>query len=173
MALYQLDPNTPYFKVRFVAEVGLITDGISIVTRAPWHRGATHVDIVTDTSTLIGAHASGGIQERPEGYMKHIHWERRYAIPLSHKEQAAALLADARAAIGTKYDFLDIAGLLFQTGWHNPKKEICSEFVFQVAARRGLMMLNTLPERGYLIDPDRLHLSKDLLNHCYYEQIHS
>lgn len=168
--LYQLDPKTPYFKLRFVAEGGFTTDAISVITHSPWHSGATHVDIVTDDNTLIGAHASGGIQERPEGYMKHVLWERRYALTLSHKEQADALIADARAAIGTPYDFSDIiGGLLFENGKHNPKKAICSEFAFQVPYRRGLRLLNASLDRAFLIDPHDLHLSNLLIGRCYYE----
>lgn len=149
--------------IRFINGSDLIGKGIDWVTNSLWD----HVEIQTPEGTYIGAHAGGGIQERPADYCTPTR-ERRYAIPCTD-EQLATILASARKDIGVPYDFLDIAGLLFHNRkLHHDSREICSEFVYQKAWVGGILMLNALPEYSHLITPETLHLSPLLIGRCTY-----
>lgn len=150
--------------VRFVDAPGLITSAIDFAENGIW----PHVEIGTPEQTWIGAHAPGGVQERPYDYCT-AKRERRYGIPCSD-QQLASLLTSARKAIGTPYDYLDIAGLLF----HLPRlfdnhRLICSWFVFREAWQVGIRLANLQPEYGHLITPDSLHLSAAFLDRCVFQ----
>jgi hypothetical protein len=164
--MYVPNPNTPHFYSRVIGTAGFIANGIRLVSHAPF---ATHVDLITPEGTYIGAHAHDGVQERPADYCKPI-WERRYAIPCL-KTQAIGIVQDARARIGEKYDVGDIAGLAIQHDLHTIGRTQCAEFVFDIAFKRGVMMLNVLPERDFLITPEMYHLSPLLIGYCYYEKL--
>lgn len=149
--------------IRFINSSDLIGKGIDWVTNSLWD----HVEIQTPEGTYIGAHAGSGIQERPADYCKPTR-ERRYAIPCTD-EQLAKILASARADIGIPYDYTDIVGLLLHDrGIRSDTREICSEFVCQVALDGGIAMLNVQREFCHLITPETLHLSPLLIGHCTY-----
>lgn len=86
-----------------------------------------HVDIMTPVGTLIGAHASGGIQERPTDYEA---WGLRIRVTLDvPDDKAAAFHAYARSMIGTPYDQKDILGIaLGDSRIHVDGRMICSQF---------------------------------------------
>jgi hypothetical protein len=151
------------FRIRFITESDLISDAIRLVTFSEW----SHVEIITDEGTYIGAHADGGIQERPADYCKPTR-ERRYAIPCTDA-QLAAIMASARKDIGVPYDFLDIGGMfLHDRGLHSKSREICSEWVFQKVWDSGIMMLNCMRDFSHLITPEMLHLCPLLIGRCTY-----
>jgi hypothetical protein len=160
--MYKPDPNKPHFRLRFIAQDNFISDAIKVVSRAP---RASHVEIITPNGYL-GAHAQGGIQERPENYCTPV-WERRYALPCT-PEQAEGILAEGHEHIGEKYDFIDCLGLLTQHDMHTKGRAQCAEFVFGLAFKHGIMMLNVDPARDFLVTPEMLHTSNLLIGHCYF-----
>ena len=156
-------PQPPNLIVRFVTQGGFVADAIRKVTFSQF----SHAEIGTETGTWIGAHDDGGVQERPADYYSAT-FERRYAIPMS-AEQYAAAMAYARSKIGVKYDFEDILGLLIHRDMSADGTEICSMFVFQVLLAAGIQALNVLNQYSNLVTPDTLHLSPIFIGRCYYE----
>lgn len=153
----------PNLIVRFVTQGGFVADAIRKVTFSE----ISHTEIGTETGTWIGAHDDGGIQERPANYYNAT-FERRYSIPLTDAQYAAAM-AYARSKIGTPYSFADIAGLLFHTEWGaDSQGMICSWFVFNVLDAAGIEALNVLEQFAYKVTPDTLHLSPIFIGHCTY-----
>lgn len=155
-------------QIRFIAQPGFVSDAIKVVSRAP---SISHVEFLTPEGTYIGAHAPGGIQERPASYCVPV-WERRYSLPAT-EDASTALIAEARSLIGTKYDLADILGLVFQSGLHDPTRLICSEFVYRLLAKHVRLMLNVLPDHDYAVTPEMLHLSPYLIGHCTYSNVGS
>lgn len=86
-----------------------------------------HVDIMTPAGTLIGAHAQGGIQERPADYEK---WGLRLRVSLQVRSAQAQSFYDyAHSMIGTRYDQKDILGIaLGDARIHVDGRMICSQF---------------------------------------------
>lgn len=148
--------TSPVIRVRFVAGPGFVGAAIRRLTGSLFQ----HVEFGTPDGTWIGAHDDGGIQERAADYAVYTR-EYVYEIPCTQAQQDS-LLAWARSKIGTKYNFLDILGLLIQNRTlHSPNRFICSQFCAE-----GLLLifgapkvLNTLAEYDYRITPETLHLS--------------
>ena len=143
---------------RFIKTKDPIADGIAWWTNSEWD----HFEFGTPDETWLGARAEGGVQERFATYCTPIR-ERRYARTVTD-EQLSLIMSRARAKVGTKYDFMDIAGLLLHNRWlslHPTDKEICSmygtEMLLSIYQARDL--LNVLPNFTPLITPEMLHLS--------------
>jgi hypothetical protein len=151
----------PLFRIRFMTAPGFVSWAIRRATFSEF----SHVEIETDRGTFIGAHSSGGVQERPGDYSKPS-FERRYAIPVT-PEQHGLIMAFAEGKIGTAYNFEDIAGLLIHDNMTSPDRLICSQFVFQAALAGGIQLLNVLPGYSNLVTPETLHLSPLLIGRCY------
>jgi hypothetical protein len=147
-------------RVRFVAGSGFVGNSIRWVTNSLFQ----HVEFGTPEGTWIGAHAQGGIMERPANYANYSR-EYVYDVPCTD-EELATLMKWARDAKGTKYNYLDIVGLLLRKRrLSTPHRFICSQFctwgLLQVFGAHEL--LNVLPEYAYLITPETLHLSPLLI----------
>lgn len=143
-------------RIRFVASKGFVGSAIRWVTNSLFQ----HVEFGTPEGNWIGAHSDGGIQERWANYaVEDLQYV--YEIPCTDS-QLHTLMAWARSKIGTKYNLLDILGLLIKNRTlHTPNRFICSQFCTE-----GLLMifgagrvLNVLPEYAYLVTPETLHLS--------------
>ena len=156
--------SQPHILLRFVDAPGFITSAIDWEEDGLW----PHVEAGTPQGTWIGAHAGSGVQERPSNYCSPKR-ERRYAIPCT-EQQANDFLVNCRAAIGTPYNYQDIAGILFHlrslTARH---RLICSQFMMRETWKVGIKMLNVLPGYDYLVTPETLHLSPILIDRCVYE----
>jgi hypothetical protein len=143
-------------RVRFVASAGFVGDSIRWVTNSLFQ----HVEFGTPAGTWIGAHAQGGILERPADYAT---YSREYVYDLPATQlQVQQLLSWARKQIGTKYNLLDIAGLLLkQRAWTTPNRFICSQFctLGLLEVYGAARVLNVLGDHAYLITPETLHLS--------------
>jgi hypothetical protein len=143
-------------RIRFVAGSGFIGGSIRWVTNSLFQ----HVEFGTPEGTWIGAHASGGIEERPADYASYAR-EFVYDVPATDA-QLSTLMIWARTQVGVKYNYRDIIGLLLRKRqWTTPNRAICSQFcvlgllhVFGAAR-----VLNVLPTHAYLITPETLHLS--------------
>ena len=149
--------------IRFVTQGGFVSDAIRKVTFSEF----SHAELGTETGTWIGAHDVGGVQERPADYYKAT-FERRYAIPVTDEQYAAAMVY-ARSKIGAKYDFEDILGLLIHKDLSTQGAEICSMFVFQTLLAAGIQPLNVLGQYSNLVTPDTLHLSPIFIGKCYFQ----
>lgn len=146
----------PSIKVRFVTSDSFVSKSIRWATNSIF----SHVEFGTPEGTWIGAHTGDGIQERPGNYSKPTR-DYIYEIPCS-QEQQDAHLERIRAAVGTKYDNWDIAGLLLHNRkLHTSNAAICSEFATGELLNvfGPYKVLNVLHEFTYLITPEMLHLS--------------
>lgn len=143
-------------RIRFVAGSGFVGSSIRWVTNSLFQ----HVEFGTPEGTWIGAHAQGGIMERPGDYAE---YSREYVYDLPATDvQLARLMAWARSQVGTKYNLLDIAGLLLKTRkLTTPHRYICSQFCTLGLLRvyGAAQVLNVLDEYAYLITPEALHLT--------------
>lgn len=160
MPLQQPDSH---IRVRFVASPGFVGGAIRALTGSLFQ----HVEFGTDKGTWIGAHVGDGIQERPAGYYPKLTREYVYDIPCEGW-QAEALLKWARSKIGTKYNTLDIVGLMFQArGLRSPQRYICSQFCTDglLAIFGAGRVLNVAEDWTYRITPETLHLSPIFVGH--------
>lgn len=149
--------------IRFITSADFVSDAIRAVTFSEW----SHVEMLDPLSNeWIGAHDDGGVQSRAFDYCK-VSRERRYDVPLFDSRETTALIY-ARSKIGTKYDFVDIAGLLLHHDLTTKGRAICSTFVFDVLNQGGWQMLNVLPNYENLVTPESLHLSPYLIGRCVY-----
>lgn len=146
--------------LRFIRTPGFVTDSICFVTNSL----LDHAEFGTPEGTWIGAHSDGGIQERPGNYCTPTQ-EWVYDIP-STPDQTTRLLRSARAAVGTPYNFIGIAGLLFHLRKLTGIKTVfCSQFCFLELTKVGIVALNVLPQFAHLVTPETLHLSPLLIGH--------
>jgi hypothetical protein len=146
--------NDSFITIRFIRTPGFVTDAICFVTNSL----LDHAEFGTPEGTWIGAHSDGGVRERPANYViPSEQWV--YDVPCT-SFQSSQLLKNARAAIGTPYNFIGIGGLLFHARKLTGIKTVfCSQFCFFEANKVGIYLLNVLPEFSYLVTPETLHLS--------------
>lgn len=114
-----------------------------------------HVDIVTQTGTLIGAHAQDGIQERPGDYEN---WGLRIRITLDvDLERAQAFYAYAHSKVGTRYDKSDILGMaLGDSRIHVDGRMICSQFA--AIASDDIAKIIRVDKEKWMVTPEELRL---------------
>ncbi len=151
----------PYVTVRFIANHTFLSWSIRRLTGSLF----SHVELGTPEGTWIGALADG-IKEWPAQYCNPFR-EYVYEIPCT-REQQSHLLAWARSKIGTKYNFTDIVGLLFQNRTlHTPNRFICSQFCTDglLEVFEASRVLNVRREWAYRITPEMLHLSPLFVGH--------
>ena len=144
--------------IRVINSRGFIGRAINWITNSLWD----HAEIMTPEGNWIGAHSSGGVQERSPNYVIPTR-EGRYAIPCTDR-QLALIMSYARNRIGEKYNFTDIVGLLLRKrNLNSPHKTICSQFVINCLWRAGIFLLNVDPAYDYLVTPEMVHLSPLLI----------
>jgi hypothetical protein len=150
------DPVQPVIVVRFIQNRPLFSRLIAWYTTSLW----SHVEFGTPQGTWIGAHLSGGIQERPHDYCN-PRLEARYALKVTATE-LEVFLGGLRSEIGTKYNVPAIIGLaIHDRHLNNPSERICSQFVARHLLRQfgAERTWNLLPEWAYLMTPDMVHIS--------------
>ncbi len=158
------DPNDLVpFTIRFIADNSFISAAIREVTFSDW----SHVEMLTPEKTWLGAHADGGVEERPYDYTSPAR-ERRYDILVTRK-QYARMLAKARGMVGTKYNYVGCFGIAIHHGLTQDGRLFCSMMIFEVAWDGGVGMINVLPGRSNLVTPEELHLSNLLIDHCTHQ----
>jgi uncharacterized protein YycO len=151
-----------YLIIRLIDGTGFVSRAIDFIERGY----LCHAEIGTPEGTWIGAHADGGVQERPANYCTPTR-DLRYYVPVTD-EQYERIMAFARSQIGKPYDFSDIAGILLNADWHKAGAWICSEFVVAACMAGGLHLLNVEIGYTYRITPDKVHLSPWLMGHLRY-----
>lgn len=147
-------------RIRFIRNKGFTSSAIARVTGSLF----SHVEFGTPAGTWIGAHIGDGIQERPANYCS-PQLEFVYEIPCT-VYQERMILAWARRKIGTKYNTLDIVGLLFQArSVRSPQRYICSQFCTEglLHVLGASKVLNVLESWAYRVTPEMLHLSPVLV----------
>ena len=112
--------------IRFVAGNDLTSRVIRLAEYGFW---ATHVETLMPDGTLLGAHASDGVQARPKDYDRGG-FSRQLLVPIpATPEQTDEFHAFLRSQIGKPYDFEAIVGIVAQCDWRNDKAWMCSELV--------------------------------------------
>ena len=99
--------------------------------------------------------------ERPADYAE---YSREYIYDLACTDQQLQdLMTWARARLGTKYNFMDIVGLLVRnrSSPAGPQRLICSQFCTPglLTVFGAAKVLNVQGDYAYLITPETLHLS--------------
>lgn len=165
MATYDLPfPTTPHIRGRFIATAGFIGAAIRWTTNSLFQ----HFEFGTPKGTWIGAHVDDGVQDREGDYCT-CTLEYVYDIPCT-QEQMDAFYKWAYQQIGTKYNTLDIFGILLKKRkWTTPGHVICTQFgtdglLFIFPTSR---VLNVQRDERYtaLITPEELHLSPIFAGH--------
>ena len=149
-------------RIRFVADGSFVGRAIRWVTASLFQ----HVEFGTPEGTWIGAHIGGGIMERPADYAIEAR-EYVYEIPCSDS-QLVSLMIWARSKVGTKYNTLDILGLLVKNRhFTTPHRYICSQFCTEglLWAFGASRVLNVLADYDDLITPEILHLTPLIVGH--------
>jgi len=130
----------------------LVTKGIDKLTRSE----ISHVDFVTPEGTLIGAHITGGVQERPADYEK-FGLRIQVIVPVTDWQQTAAL-EYARSKIGTKYDAEDILGIAIgDSRLHEAKDLICSCLGSNIVDNEKFRIVWVAKDH-WLVTPDELRM---------------
>jgi|ERR1700730_12168728 len=107
--------------IRFVGGNDLISRGIRLVEYGFW---ATHVETLMPDGTLLGAHASGGVQARPKDYDKGK-FSKELFLPIpATPQQTDAFHTFLRTQIGKPYDFEAIVGIVAQRDWQNDNMDV-------------------------------------------------
>jgi hypothetical protein len=146
--------------VRFVRADGFVSGAIAEITNSFFSHAEFGIEnLAQEIVAWLGAHAGTGIEKYAPNYAKEK-LEYRYGVPCTDA-QYQTWLKWAESQIGKKYNYADIAGLLFHDRkLNNAKEDICSEFVTlgleQVFPGK---VLNALAEYAYLVTPETLHLS--------------
>lgn len=141
-----------FVEVRFIATPGFVEWAIEQVE---WS-DIDHVEFVRADGRLLGAHSDGGICFRASNYCKPT-IERRYKVFVT-PEQKLAIETWADAQIGSKYDFANIAGILFHRDWTQKKTFICDYYVAAAFKQAGVNLLNW-PKNLDRLTPALLELS--------------
>jgi hypothetical protein len=115
--------------IQFSATAGLAAEAIKIFSRG-W---ASHVDVVLDDGTLLGARSETigtippGVQIRPVAYEK---WTRTQTVKLMGGPGLEGDFHDFLwRQIGKPYDELAIVAFVVQRDWRSEGSWICSELV--------------------------------------------
>lgn len=72
------------------------------------------------------------------------------------------ILADIKAQIGKKYDYRGVIGFLSRSKAEDPNRWFCSELIFEIFRRNGVVLLNA---PSYKVSPTLLSYSP-LLKRC-------
>jgi hypothetical protein len=118
--------GTLLITIRFVAGSDLISRAIRLGEYGFW---ATHVETLMPDGTLLGAHASGGVQARPKEYDRGKFSKQLFVSIPATPEQTDRFNTFLRAQIGKPYDFEAIIGIVAQRDWRKDKAWMCSELV--------------------------------------------
>lgn len=110
-------------RLRFVTARDLVSDAIRFAEAFPF----SHVEAVTPWGTYLGAHASGGVLDRPDDYDKGTFTAEKFVELTDLTPGADALFYQfLRGKIGTPYDYQAILGFVSRLDLHSTGEVICS-----------------------------------------------
>lgn len=141
------------YRQRFVNNPGFVGAAIDILSDAT----VDHTEFDSGTGWL-GAHASGGIQNRPYDYMKP---SREFVFELEVPDGVyAEAMPWAMSRIGTPYNFAAIFGIaLHDPNLNESGKLICSQFAYDMLLKLGFNPLNKQVIKPHDVTPGGLMLS--------------
>ncbi|HEX4041777.1 MAG TPA: hypothetical protein VHY10_08765 [Xanthobacteraceae bacterium] len=119
-------------RLRFVTANDVVSDAIRFAEDFPY----SHVEAVTPWGTYLGAHADGGVLDRPNDYDKGSFAAEKFVLLNDTPPGAeASFYAFLKAKIGTPYDYEAILGFVSRLDLHKTGDVICS--ALQAQALRG------------------------------------
>jgi hypothetical protein len=155
----------PAIVIRFIRTPGFVTSAICRVTNSLFDHCEFGVVEDGKLTGWLGAHAGAGVQLMPVDYCQPS-FERRYSIPVT-EVRYAAWKKYAFSMIGTRYDYLDILGILVRArGLKSPHRVICSQFCMAGLDAASIYPLNVLLGYDHLVTPEMLHLSPIFRGRC-------
>lgn len=158
----------PVILQRFIKNTGVGSDVIAEDTNSL----LSHCEFGTPEGTWIGAHISGGVQERAADYCNPVR-DYRYEIPLPDADALDQWLTLIRSDIGTHYNVKAILGLaIHDRKLNNPHEVDCSEWCTMKLLQwfGAPKVLNVMPQRAYLVTPEMLHLSPLFVGRMVYRK---
>lgn len=111
-------------RLRFVNGLSIISAGIRAAEYGFW---CSHVEAVMRDGTLLGAHAAGGVMERPRDYDTGEFSREQFVDLRSSPEMEDTFEAFLRAQVGRPYDFSAILAFVARRDWQEPDSWFCSE----------------------------------------------
>lgn len=105
----------------------------------------------------LGAHLTGGIKVRPSNYEVFSRIENCY-LEVTDAQKAAVMQA-AVDLIGSPYDIVDIAGIVFHQNWEEKGHEICSVYLNDCTSNHGVTLLRVPAVDNPSITPRDTYLS--------------
>jgi hypothetical protein len=141
-------------RLRFVTSQDLVSDGIRFAEDYPY----SHVEAVTPWGTYLGAHAAGGVLDRPNNYDKGKFSAEKFIELVDTAVGADALFyAFLKTKIGTPYDYESILGFVSRLDLHKTGEVICSALQ-AIALRRCRYFQFPLAVHAHEISPRDLAL---------------
>lgn len=123
-------PPPPIAKSRSGVSMNRITfqfsssrDPLSALIRWFSHSNYSHVDLVRNDGSLLGARFEGGVAVRPDGY---ANFNRTLRVTVD-SPAARAVYDYAESQVGKPYDWRAIAGFASGRSWMDDDRWFCSE----------------------------------------------
>lgn len=141
-------------RLRFVTANDLVSDSIRFAEDFPY----SHVEAVTPWGTYLGAHAGGGVLDRPSDYDKGRFTAEKF-VTLSDAPPASetSFYFYLKGKIGTPYDYEAILGFVSRLDLHTTGKVICSALQ-AMALRQCRYFANPLAVHSHEVSPRDLAL---------------
>jgi hypothetical protein len=109
-------------RLRFVTAQDLVSDAIRFAEDFPY----SHVEAVTPAGTFLGAHADGGVLDRPNDYDKGKFSAEHFVTIIVDQLTQDKFYAYLQGKIGTPYDYQAILGFASRFDLHKTGAVICS-----------------------------------------------
>lgn len=135
--------------LRFVTDSSIVS---TLIRKKTWC-DYSHVDLILDDGTALGARTSGGVAIRPYNYAK-FSAIALFTVDLT-TEQKFLIEGFAKAQVGKAYDYGSIAGILFHRDWRNTDKWNCGELI-AAAFEQARPLLNISPDVDRIVPRDLL-----------------
>lgn len=102
----------------------------------------SHIDLVNQDGTRIGAHLDGGVAVRPANYEKFTKELR--GIVSCTPDQFNSAQAWIHAQVGKKYDLTAVIGTGLQRDWTSPDAWFCFELIAAMMWKTNIPFLNPI-----------------------------
>lgn len=141
-------------RLRFVTAQDAVSDGIRFAEDFAY----SHVEAVTPWGTYLGAHADGGVLDRPHDYDKGQFTAEKFVdLVDAPPAREAPFYAFLKGKIGTPYDYEAILGFVSRFDLHQAGHVICSALQ-AIALRRCGYFANPLAAPAHEVSPRDLAL---------------
>jgi hypothetical protein len=141
-------------RLRFVTAHDLVSDAIRFAEDFAY----SHVEAATPWGTYLGAHADGGVRDRPSDYDKgQFSAEKFVTVTDAPSALEAPFYAFLKSKIGTPYDYEAIFGFASRLDLHQTAHVICSALQ-AIALRNVRYFANPLAAPAHEVSPRDLAL---------------